>query len=410
VDLVHVARIERARQRFGDRFLQRVFAAEELRRAGGDSRRLAGRWAAKEAVMKALPAQAAGTRLRDIVVETAGSGAPSVRVPAPWDAGWQVSISHERDTAVAVAIWSPPAVVPPWGEWLERPEDLAAVAASLPARPPNAQKRDFGPITIVAGSVGYTGAAFLCATAAARAGAGLVELLVAPGIYPILAAQCHEVIVRPLAGSSSSVGEQDAPALAEALDRSAAGVVGPGLGREPGTWSTVLRLVREVTTPLVVDADALNAWAQAGAGALRAAGPRVLTPHPGEAARLLGCSTADVQADRPAAATRLQELTGQVIVLKGAGTLVAAGGDRLWQCSFGSALLASGGTGDVLAGTIGGLMAQGAAPAAAARAGVLAHCGAAWSLSERLGDSGLLASDLLEPVAEALAGLRRLPL
>lgn len=181
--------------------------------------------------------------------------------------------------------------------------------------------------------------------------------------------------------------------LAPLLNRANVVAIGPGLGR--GRWSrSLLARVLQSRLPLVVDADALNLLAEEP---LRRDG-WVLTPHPGEAARLLGCTTADVQADRFHAAASLQQRFGGVIVLKGAGTLIADGRARpVAVCTDGNPGMATGGMGDVLAGIIGGLIAQGMPPADAAEMGVCLH-GAAADRAARAGERGMLATDLMPEI------------
>lgn len=187
----------------------------------------------------------------------------------------------------------------------------------------------------------------------------------------------------------------------------AAVVIGPGLGQS----ASAIALVHEVLAagvPAVLDADALNVLASEPAAIAGAAGPIVLTPHPGEASRLLGKTAAEIEADRIAAARELATRTRAVIVLKGARTLVCdgAGGDAL--CSInptGGPALATGGSGDVLAGAIGALLAQGLAAGDAARAGVYVHGAAGDALARRHGDRGAVSSDLPDAIAEAIRSL-----
>jgi len=259
---------------------------------------------------------------------------------------------------------------------------------SLRPRAADAHKGDFGHVLVVGGAPGMPGAARLAAEAAARSGAGLVSV----ATHAVHAAALNngrpELMVRAV----------DAPAqLADLLVRATIVAVGPGLGRGP--WGRALfERVLETGLPLVVDADALN---------LLAADPLkrddwVLTPHPGEAARLLQSTSAAVQADRFAAVTELQARYGGVAVLKGAGTLVAGGGAPLHLCALGNPGMASGGMGDVLTGVIAGLRAQGLSPLDAACSGVCLHAGAADALAAIQGERGLLAGDLIPEIRRLL--------
>lgn len=250
----------------------------------------------------------------------------------------------------------------------------------LPRRPRDAHKGDFGHVLVVGGDEGYGGAVRLAAEAAARVGAGLVSVATRAIHVPAILAARPELMVRGVAGPG------DLEAL---LEQASVVVVGPGLGRS--TWSEILlAAVTERGLPTVMDADALNLLAQAACVLPEQV---VITPHPGEAGRLLDLSTAEVQGNRFEAAQRLAEFFQATVVLKGAGTLVCDGPHGLSLCASANPGLATGGTGDVLAGCIGGLMAQGLSAAAAARAAVVLHAEAGRAAAEQ-GERGLLASDL----------------
>ncbi len=287
-------------------------------------------------------------------------------------------------------------------------EELAGL---LPPRARDSHKGDYGHLLLIAGSLGKAGAAVLAARAAVRSGCGLVTAAVAATIAPILHAGCLEAMVIPLAASP---GGALAAAAAEAALAATAGrsamALGPGLGEEEGTVAAIRRLVAEAGLPLVLDADGLNAFAgRAGDLAARPA-PTVLTPHPGEMGRLLGCSTAAVQADRPAAARRAAALTGAVVVLKGSLTLVAAppgSGGSLYVNPTGNPGMASGGSGDVLTGILGGLLAQRLAVLDATLLAVYLH-GLAGDLAlARLGGPALAAEDIVVSLPAAFAELLR---
>ncbi len=282
----------------------------------------------------------------------------------------------------------------------------------LPPRAATAHKRSVGHVAVVGGGAGTEGAAVLAARGAMRAGAGLVTWLrPLPSKWPGLCLEsgsaggaAEEVAgdARPQAGSLAPSWLATLPEVmttAFSMDTLASGrwdalVLGPGFGRDSAAFSTLSTIALTWPGPAVLDADALAALAQSGLDGLRAcAGPRVLTPHEGEAARLLGCTAAEVASDRFSAVRSLSQRAGQVVVLKGPGSLVACPEGRIAACPYGSAVLASGGTGDVLAGMLSALLAQDASPFTAACAAVLWHALA----SERFGaDRGVLASDLAD--------------
>ena len=259
---------------------------------------------------------------------------------------------------------------------------------SLAARPRNAHKGLFGHVLVVGGEHGFGGAALLAAESCLRGGAGLVSLATRGEHVAALLARRPEVMAR---GVRSANELQDLLAAADVL------VLGPGIGQ--GAWArSLLAGVGALDKPQLWDADALNLLA---AGALAAPrGNWLITPHPGEAARLLGCSSAEVQADRPAAALALARRFNAVVVLKGLGSLVATPDGTLHLCDRGHPAMAGAGFGDVLAGLLGALLAQGLALAEAARLGVWLHACA----GERLGRGGrgLAAGELIETLRELL--------
>jgi len=401
VDAVSVKRIAVAVKRSGPGFLKKVYTPAELAYCAGDAQRLAGRWAAKEAVIKCFDGTGICFPRRRIEVLPGSSGAPKVRLLGDErGARVEVSITHDSEFAVATSHLEMPDVAE---GLLPAPE-----AVVLPERPPQAHKGTFGTVVVLAGSLGLTGAAYLASTAAARTGAGLVRLLVADTIYPILAAKCTEVMATPVPEvAPGAVGHAAYDSVLRQLSAAEAGVIGPGMGRDTSTWRLILDLALHATCPLVLDADALNALADSARKKTRIGKNRVLTPHPGEMARLLGKSTEAVNADRAGAARKAAKDWGAVVVLKGARTVVAHPDGRISEDPHEVPALASGGTGDVLAGVIGALIAQGSDPFAAAVTGVYIHAAAGRRISQRLGDSGLLASDLLPEIPLVMHVLRQ---
>jgi hydroxyethylthiazole kinase-like uncharacterized protein yjeF len=401
VDAVSVDRIALAIKRSGPGFLKKVYTPAEVAYCAGNSERFAGRWAAKEAVIKCFDGTGICFPRRRIEVLPGPSGAPRVRLLGD-DRGarLEVSITHHSALAVATA-------------HLEMPEATASLlpapeAVVLPQRPHDAHKGTFGTVVVLAGSLGFTGAAYLAATAAARTGAGLVRLLVADSIYPILAAKCTEVMATPVPEvAPGAVGHAAYDSILRQLATAEAGVIGPGLGRDRSTWRLILDLTQHVSCPLVLDADALNALSDSPRLKGRLGKGRVLTPHPGEMARLTGRSIDAIASDRVSAARKAAKEWGAVVVLKGARTVVAHPDGRTSEDPHEVPALATGGTGDVLAGMIGGLMAQGSDPYSAAVTGVYIHAAAGRRLSQRLGDSGLLAGDLLLEIPQVMNVLRQ---
>ena len=268
-------------------------------------------------------------------------------------------------------------------------------AALLPPRRRGAHKGDFGHVLVVGGDHGYGGAVRLAGEAAARAGAGLTSVATRSAHVPALIAGRPELMAR---------GVDAAAELAPLLARASVLAIGPGLGQGDfgrGLFGAALGS----GLPLVVDADALNLLAAVPVAA--APGRRedwILTPHPGEAARLLGISAAQVEADRYAAVRALQARFGGVVLLKGAGTLVCDGRAPVGVVPYGNPGMASGGMGDVLTGLIAALWAQGLPALAAAALGACLHGAAADAVAARRGERGLLASDLSDALPPLLNG------
>ncbi len=286
------------------------------------------------------------------------------------------------------------------------------VAEAFAPRRPGAHKGDFGHLLVVAGSVGKTGAAVLAATGALRSGAGLVTVATPAPCLPLVAGSRPELMTEPLpetgSGSLSEAGLERLLELAGARD---AVVIGPGVGQDRGTRALVQAFVRACPVPIVVDADGLNALAPAPGlrGALevlRREAPTVLTPHPGEMARLTGRRTSEVQARRPETAAALARETGAIVALKGERTLVAEPDGRSAVTATGNPGLATGGTGDVLSGVVGALLARHGA-LLAATAGVLVHGRAGDLAARRYGEHGMAAGDVVEALPEAIESVRR---
>ena len=265
----------------------------------------------------------------------------------------------------------------------------ADVKPLLPRVRRSAHKGERGHLLVIGGCEGYTGAPVLCAAAAARAGAGLVTLVVPRDVYAIVAALCPpEVMPRPL-DRLGALSEFDAVAI------------GPGLGQSTETQRAVLSWISSCPRPLVIDADGLNALARNVSQLNTVSAPVVLTPHPGEMSRLCGKAVREVQARRWEMAQELARARGVVVALKGAGTVVSDKSGRLWLNFTGNPGMAKGGVGDVLTGVIGALLAQRLSALDATRVGVFVHGRAGDVARERCGETAMLASDLIASLGEA---------
>ena len=287
----------------------------------------------------------------------------------------------------------------------------AASAARLaPPRPLAAHKGSFGRALIIAGSPNYVGAARLAALAATRVGAGLVTLAIPVGLQPSVAAGATEPTFIPLPESAPGFADPDRAAslLLDAMAGYDSLLIGCGLGQDERTRDLLecLLLGNTPIPPAVVDADALNFLASRGdAWSESFTQGAVLTPHPGEMSRLTGEPSARLQADRVVSATTAAQAWGKVVALKGAFTVVAAPDGRAALSPFANPGLASAGTGDVLAGAIAGLLAQGVGLFDAATLGVYLHGAAGERVRAELGDAGMVASDLLRELPKAIRAL-----
>lgn len=300
-----------------------------------------------------------------------------------------------------IDIGIPPEAVAQAGVAMELLEGRG-LAVWLPRRRPADHKGTYGHLLLLAGSEGKTGAALLAAHGALRSGVGLVSLCVPRPLNPIFEAALPEAMTIPLPVSTIAPLIADRQVVAEALVRKQAMVIGPGIGTAADTALLVKRLYQEVALPMVVDADALTILATESALLAKPSAPRILTPHPGEMARLLRVSTATVQQDRRGSAQALAREHGVWVVLKGSGTVIAAPDGGLAVNSTGNPGMAAGGMGDVLAGLIGGLLCQGITPWQAACLGVYIHGLAGDLLARELGvQFGFLASELATALPRA---------
>ncbi len=278
--------------------------------------------------------------------------------------------------------------------------DNKVIPRLLPAQKPTAHKGDNGKLLCVGGNLGMSGAIRFCASAAVRSGSGLTAGITHPTSLMPLQIACPEVMSQSLTADELRDTENE---LTKRIRWADAFVFGPGFGDDEWAYQAY-QYLSQPHKPKVVDADGLNILAmlsQRYDGTLVCDNQRVMTPHPGEAARLLNVTTQDVERDRYSAARQLHERFGGVVVLKGAGTLIYDG-IRMYVCLAGNPGMASGGMGDVLSGVIGALLAKGIPISIAARLGVMIHSHAADINAGQYGERGLLASDVVETLRVAI--------
>ncbi|MGC2192063.1 MAG: NAD(P)H-hydrate dehydratase [Candidatus Dormiibacterota bacterium] len=401
VDVSSVDRVRRLVERRPE-FLTKYFTPEEAEYCEGRPERLAARWAAKEAVRKVFGGLGWTIPLysRIAVVRRPG-GAPGILVEGAPVEGLTISLTHDAGLGVAVAVLTPLGRRSRW-LWGQLPTDL-----KLPDRPDASHKGTFGTVMVVAGGPEFPGAAVLCSLGALRGGAGKVKALAAG---PQLNSAPPELIRVPVDSQGSGLGGAALRQASSALESAQAVVCGPGLGQTDGTRDLLEQLFQmagEAKWRLVLDADALNVCSKQAPLRRRIPRGSVLTPHPLEAARLAAVELPAVEADRVGCARGLAEELGCVLVLKGAGTVVASPDGKTWVDGHATSVLSTGGTGDVLAGLIGALLAQGLEPYEAARTGVFVHGEAGTRLSFLRGRAGILASEIADALVETQESVRR---
>ncbi|MCE5244920.1 MAG: NAD(P)H-hydrate dehydratase [Syntrophobacteraceae bacterium] len=288
--------------------------------------------------------------------------------------------------------------------------DEEFVSGWIGPRAAGIHKGTAGHVAVLSGSRGKTGAATLISLGAARVGAGLVTLFIPESLNPILEVKLTEAMTYPIAETDEQTPDVAAlPAIMEFLEGKQALAIGPGISLHPGTRGLVKALIERAPCPMVLDADALTIVSDDLDLLGKAQQPLILTPHPGEMARLVHGTVQDVQADRIGAASDFSMRHGVTLVLKGHRTIIAAPDGRLAINSSGNPAMAGGGMGDTLTGMIAGFAAQGAEPFQAACLAVYIHGAAADARIGKIASRGLLASDLLEEIPRAIGRLEGFP-
>ncbi len=286
---------------------------------------------------------------------------------------------------------------------------VESASSLLPCRDEDCHKGVAGHGLVIAGSPGKTGAAVMAAESALKVGAGLVTLAGPAGLARLFELKTLEVMTEPLPESEAGLLGKDAIDRAlELIDEKTAIALGPGLGRDPSVRELVSTLIAKRAAPLVIDADGLNAVAEDVSMLIEKGGPVILTPHPGEMARLLGSTTKAVLADRLQSALEFAKLYGVVVALKGAYTIVACPDGRAFYNTSGNPGMATGGTGDVLTGAILGLLCQGLDAVQATVLAVFLHGFAGDLAADDRGEEGMIASDVMRLMPDAMRELEAL--
>jgi NAD(P)H-hydrate epimerase len=286
--------------------------------------------------------------------------------------------------------------------------DMDELAMSfLDPRPDESHKGDYGHLFVLAGSPGKTGAAALVCSAALRMGTGLVTLGISASLNPILEVKLTEAMTAPLPDGGSGYLTSDAwEKIHQLLEGKTAIAVGPGISTNPEVQEVIGKLIADTSLPLVIDADGLTPLSSRSQIRKRGRGAAILTPHPGEMARLMGITTEEVQADRIAVARSCAASYNSLVVLKGNRTVIATPEGETYINATGNPGMASGGAGDVLTGMIGGLLAQGLPSLEAAKWGVFLHGIAGDIAAHEIGEIPLIAGDIIDYLPDALAEVK----
>ena len=273
----------------------------------------------------------------------------------------------------------------------------------FPKRREDSHKGDFGHVLVIAGSAGYTGAAYLASQAAIRSGSGLVTLAVPESLHAIMARKLTEVMVKPMPETKGrSLSLKAGKELLRFSEKCNSFAIGPGLSQNKETAKLVRSLVAKLDGPIVLDADGINAFCGRASELKKARGALILTPHPGELSRLTGKGVGEIQKNRKDIACEVAGKYNIVLVLKGRDTVVAGPDGKLYVNKTGNPGMASGGVGDILTGIIAAFLAQGVLEFNAAALGVYFHGLAGDRALKDKGPLGLIATDLLDKLPEIL--------
>ena len=399
-DIVEISRFSNMSKR--DNFKNRFFSKREVEyfnTLGNPWQSVAGAFAAKEAFSKYLGSGFRKIDFRDIEVLHNELGKPYLEFfGAKIDV--DVSISHSKEYAIAVVCGED-------GMISDRDVDaLKEYAELLPKRHENMHKGDCGRILLIAGSTGYVGAACLCANACIRCGSGLVTLATPQCVQPYASVKLTEVMTYPLDCENGIITKNAIPHIIDKMKNSDACAVGPGLGKSKDL-KLVIKEILKYGIPCVIDADGLNIIASDIDILKNRNCDVVLTPHPGEMARLTNLSVAEVEENREGIASEFAKKYGVTLLLKGHNTVIAGADGKIKINTSGNSGMASGGMGDVLTGVIASFIGQGLSGFDAAILGAYIHGKAGDIAADEIGEFGLIASDVIEKLPYAIKFIQR---
>lgn len=410
-DLVEIKRIRNSMR--NPRFCERVFGKAEiawLAVRGFPVESAAAAFCAKEAFSKAIGTGLGAFDLRDVqLLHDAQTGKPELgfsgkALQLVGNSHFSVSVTHTAEYASVVVIREGNSISEP----LPKSQGLNVLTSMLKPREIESNKGDYGRLLCVCGSEGMAGAAAMSIGAALRCGTGLVEAALPQSIYPIVASYLPEpvfTLLHPLSDGSAS--PEDRKTLSLALKRASAVLIGCGLGKSSAARAEVEQVLQEAEVPVALDADGINILSEHIDILRECKAPVILTPHPGEMARLIGTTAGDIQSHREDIARSFVEEYGNILVLKGSGTLVAAAGEYLYRNTTGNPGMAKGGSGDVLAGMIASFAAQAIAPLQSAVGAVYLHGLAGDRCAAKYSQSAMLPTDMIHMLPELFRELGR---
>ncbi len=385
------------------RFCSRVFGEREAARLserGFSASSAAASFCAKEAYGKAMGTGLSGFDLREVQLLHRKSGKPELVLSGHALAlsrglRFQVSVTHTEQYASAVVVGEGSPVP------LPESEGLRILRSMLKPRAADSNKGDYGRLLCICGSEGMAGAAMMSIGAALRCGAGIVEAALPRSLYPVVAARLAEPVFTLLdLQPDGQLSPSSEISLRAAISRASAVLIGCGLGKSASARKELSLVLQNAEVPVVVDADGINLAAEHTDTIKAAEAPLILTPHPGEMARLMKTGAAEIQAHRRQVALGFAAEFGVTLVLKGAGTLVASPTGRLYRNTTGNPGMAKGGSGDTLAGMIASFAAQGIAPFESAAGAVYLHGLAGDRCAARLSQTAMLPTDMADALPE----------
>ena len=397
IDVSETARIKKSM--VNKRFCKEILGEEEYKQLAMRSfpaESVAASFSAKEAFSKAVGTGLGAFDFSEVQLLREKSGRPFLKLDgkaAELARNFSFSVSVTHSGGYAAAVVAGEKIQCGIGIGKTEKEKLQSIIKN---RPFDGNKGDFGRLMCVCGSEGMAGAAIMSAGAALRCGAGLVDVALPRCIYPVVSSQFSEPIFTLLdSGPSGKLSEESAVSFKKSLSKASACLIGCGLGKSSAAREEVSAVLSKASVPLIIDADGINIISENINILKTARVPVILTPHPGEMSRLLKTSVSDVQANRKKYAADFSARYNVVLALKGAGTVVAAPDGRLYENHTGNPGMAKGGSGDVLAGMVSSLAAQGIDPFEAASAAVYLHGLAGDMCAEKFSQGAMLPTDII---------------